>query len=438
MTALHEDRVAGREPGRPVAPRPDATAGGGTAAPTDQPTDAPALRRLVAVDAEEFARDVWGRRPLLTRAEDLPAPFTDLLSTDAIDELVSRRGLRTPFLRVAKNGSTLPERAFTAPGGTGAAIADQVSDDKLVRLFADGSTMVLQGLHRVWPPLVDLAQALSADLGHPVQVNSYTTPPQSRGFDDHYDVHDVFVLQVEGEKRWRIHSPVLPAPLRDQPWTDRRAAVAEAAATEPLLDVVLRPGDCLYLPRGYLHAATALGGVSTHLTIGVHPWTRYTLAEQLVQTALRSLAEDADVRASLPLRTDVADPGAFAADLELVRERVARALSEASAEAVARPLENRSRASQRAAPVGPLAQLRLASALDPETPLALRPALAAALERRADGSAQLRSRAGDVDLAVTDVQPVQDVLSTGTAAVADLGEDLARRLVLAGVLVAPR
>ena len=87
-------------------------------------------------------------------------------------------------------------------------------------------------------------------------------------------MHDVFVLQVSGTKRWRIHAPVWDAPLRDQPWTDRRAAVQRAAAEPPLIEAVLEPGDCLYLPRGFLHAATALGGVSTHLTLGVHTWTR--------------------------------------------------------------------------------------------------------------------------------------------------------------------
>ena len=101
-------------------------------------------------------------------------------------------------------------------------MADQASDDKLLRLFADGATIVLQGLHRTWEPVLDFTQDLAADLGHPVQVNAYVTPAQNTGFSDHYDVHDVFVLQVAGEKRWRIREPVHPSPLRDQPWTDRK------------------------------------------------------------------------------------------------------------------------------------------------------------------------------------------------------------------------
>ena len=186
----------------------------------------------------------------LSRAADLPSGFTDLLDERVVDELVSERGLRTPFLRVAKNGQTLGDKAFTAPGGVGAGIADQVSDSKLVALFGDGATIVLQALHRVWPPIIDFVGALAAELGHPVQANAYVTPPQNQGFDDHYDVHDVFVLQIAGTKRWHVHAPVHADPLRDQPWNDHAAAVRERAAQEPLLDEVLHPGDVLYLPRG--------------------------------------------------------------------------------------------------------------------------------------------------------------------------------------------
>jgi bifunctional lysine-specific demethylase and histidyl-hydroxylase NO66 len=404
--------------------------GGGTG----QRSGVAALRRLVGDDTEEFAATVWGREVRLTRGRELGRSFADLLDADAVDELVSRRGLRTPFLRVAQDGTTLGDRAFTAGAGVGAGVADQVSDDKLVRLFAEGATMVLQGLHRLWPPLIGFSQELAADLGHPVQVNAYVTPPQSRGFSDHYDVHDVFVLQVEGEKRWRIHAPVLPAPLRTQPWTGRRADVEAAARTEPVLDVVLRPGDCLYLPRGYLHAATALGGVSTHLTIGVHAWNGHVLAEQLLAAALDHVADDEDVRGSLPLGVNVSDPTGLSVDLELVRARVLRAVQEASVSEVASRMAARARSAQRAAPVGPLAQLRACAALG-DAVLTVRPHLAPALEPQPDGSCLLRSRAGDLLLRDGDVDAVLRLLDREAVPAAELGEDLARRLLLSGVAV---
>ncbi|SDT07661.1 Cupin superfamily protein [Friedmanniella luteola] len=393
------------------------------------------LPRLVALDAETFAREHWGRRALLSTAAELPQDFSDLLSADAVDELVSERGLRTPFLRVAKNGTTLAERSFTAPGGVGAGVADQVSDDKLVDLFADGSTMVLQALHRVWPPVLAFCQQLAGELGHPVQANAYVTPPQNQGFSNHYDVHDVFVLQIEGEKRWQIHAPVLESPLRDQPWSDRKAAVAARAAEEPLLEAVLRPGDCLYLPRGFLHAATALGGVSTHLTIGVHSWTRYALAEQLLQQALRTVASDPAVRGSLPLGVDLGRPDDLADDVDAVRAALVAALGSADLERLSDVLHGSARASQRAAPVGPLRQLRTAEHLQPGTVLVLRAHLTARLVARGTGGV-VRSRAADLVVDAVDLPAVRRLLETGSATAAELGDELARRLVLGGLVVA--
>jgi ribosomal protein L16 Arg81 hydroxylase len=392
------------------------------------------LARLIAVDRDEFASQYWGRQPLLSPAADLQGGFAELLDANAIDELVSQRGLRTPFLRVAKNGATLADKAFTAPGGVGAGIADQVSEDKLVRLFADGSTLVLQALHRTWPPVLEFCQRLAAELGHPVQANAYVTPPQNQGFSAHYDVHDVFVLQIDGEKRWRIHAPVLVSPLRDQAWNDRKADVEKRAEEPPLMEAVLKPGDCLYLPRGYLHAATALGGVSTHLTLGIHVWTRFALAQQLVEQALRTVAGDPVIRTSLPLGVDVSDPREMRPDFDVVTAILADAVKQSDIDQMAESLLQHARLNQRAAPVGPLKQLRDADAISVGTHIVLRRHLAATVDH--SGSRILvRSRAGELLVAEDDVGPLKALLANGVATAGDLGLDLARRLLLAGLAI---
>ena len=400
----------------------------------------PALSRCIGTEKEAFARDTWGREPLLTRAADLPAPFDDLLSAAAVDELVSRRGLRTPFLRVARAGSTLPSRDFTSGGGVGAAATDQVSDDKLAALFSEGATLVLQGLHRTWPPLVSFSQDIAAELGHPVQVNAYVTPPQSQGFSDHYDVHDVFVLQVEGEKRWMIRPPVHESPLRDQPWTDRKDAVARAAQEEPLLDVVLRPGDALYLPRGFLHAATAQGDVSIHLTVGVHTWTRHALAKEVAREVLRRLADDVTLRASLPLGIDVGAAEMVADELTLVHDAMAKALVDLDVDRVHAAMAGRSRDGQRAAPLEPLAQVRASREAGDETCVVLRGHVAASLRFEGEQLVVL-SRAGRVAVGAQHQDALHMLLSGLPVRVAELpGEqpaalDLVRRLLAAGVVV---
>lgn len=373
--------------------------------------------RLLQIGRNEFADDYWARRALLTRGAD---DFSDLFSAAAVDELISRRGLRAPFLRVAKEGRTLPDASFTAGAGVGASIDDQLDDTALWRHFADGATLVLQALHRTWQPIADFSSRLGTELGHPVQANAYITPPQNRGFDDHYDVHDVFVLQISGTKRWIIHEPVHPDPLRDQPWTERSAEVAEAARGEAMIDTVLRPGDALYLPRGWLHAAQAQGEVSIHLTLGIHNWTRYAVAEQLAQAALARLRDDPAMRATLPLGTTGPDD-----QLDAVRT----ALTAALAEADPAPAFRRTRRGQaRPAPLGPLAQLAALDALDEATPIRLREALDASL----DGH-RLNTRVGWLDLPDTDLERVRRLLDGRSVVAGDLGIDLARRLLRSGV-----
>jgi hypothetical protein len=307
----------------------------------------------MVADPGRFAAEHWGRAALLTRSADLPAGFADLLSLDGADELLSSRGLRTPFLRVAKDGTVVGDKQFTTAGGVGAEIGDQVSDDKVATLFAAGHTVVLQALHRTWPPLIEFATQLNADAGHPVQINAYITPPESQGFAAHYDVHDVFVLQLAGEKHWTVHEPVYADPLRSQPWQQRSAQVAKAASeTEPVIDEVLRPGDALYVPRGFLHAAKALGGVSAHMTVGLHTLTRYHLVEDLLTLA----AGNAELRSALPLGIDPADPDQLAEHLDAVVAALTEQIRCTGAEDVARRVRRRTWSGNRPAPLGPLAQ----------------------------------------------------------------------------------
>ena len=110
-----------------------------------------------------------------------------------------------------------------------------------------------------------LVAALEARLGCLVGANSYLTPAGSRGLAPHWDDVEVFVLQVEGAKSWKVWGwdgkgegdrrgkRGKGAPLASSPSGD----LDERSLGLPELEVVLRPGDVLYLPRGTVHAASA-------------------------------------------------------------------------------------------------------------------------------------------------------------------------------------
>jgi hypothetical protein len=99
-----------------------------------------------------------------------------------------------------------------------------------------------------------------------VQANIYLTPAGAQGFRKHFDGHDVLVLQVSGSKRWRIwDGQPFPDPTPRTPWDNRYEPDGEPA------EVVLRPGDALYVPRGVVHEAMvqADGAPSLHVTVGL-------------------------------------------------------------------------------------------------------------------------------------------------------------------------
>ena len=128
-----------------------------------------------------------------------------------------------------------------------------------------GATIVLQGLHLHRPELGAFCRSLERTLGHPTQVNAYYTPRSAQGLPVHHDTHDVFVLQVSGEKRWLVYEPAFELPLRNQKYSAEMGGPGE-----PVHDLVLGPGDTLYLPRGWLHEALTSDSDSLHLTVGVN------------------------------------------------------------------------------------------------------------------------------------------------------------------------
>ncbi|MEV4814005.1 cupin domain-containing protein [Micromonospora avicenniae] len=404
-------------------------------------TGAAALARCVAVEPAKFAAAHWGQTPLLSRADELPDPsgFTDLFSPADADELLSRRGLRTPFLRIARDGELVPPGRWTGGGGAGAEVGDQVLDERVLEQYAAGATLVLQGLHRTWPPLIDFARDLGLALGQPLQVNAYLTPAGNQGFATHYDTHDVFVLQVDGRKHWRIHPPVLPDPLEKQPWGGRADEVAATAQGPAALDVVLAPGDALYLPRGWLHSAQAQESSSLHLTVGVRALTRYALVEELLALAV----EDRRLRAGLPLGTDVADPDAIEPELTETVEALRDWLLRVDPAAVAAGLRRRAWPAARPAPIRPLAQAAAIETLDADSRLTVRPGLRWQLASEGVDRVALRLFDRTVTLPAQCEAAVRALLTGTVGRVGDLpglAEDadrlvLARRLLREAVVV---
>lgn len=245
---------------------------------TGTTTPSPAALARCVGDIDAFVDHRWGRAPLLTprRGDDT---FADLLSLDDVDQILTATSPRRPAVRVVREGREVPATRYTRTGTLGSQTLRDLPDvDRLLGLFDDGATIVLQGLQRSWPPVGRLCRGIEAYLTHPVQANAYLTPPSSQGLKVHHDTHDVLALQTHGRKRWVTWPPVIDHPLPGQ-----HAQVAADALGLPEIDAQLAPGDCLYVPRGTLHAAATTGEASLHLTIGIRVVTWHDVARRVVE-----------------------------------------------------------------------------------------------------------------------------------------------------------
>jgi hypothetical protein len=241
-----------------------------------------ALVRCVG-DVNRFFSEVWAKAPLLQRRRDSNG-FDDLLTLADVDFILTTTWLRTPAFRLVKDGKPLDERTYTKWAGVGARGAyGSVDPGKVYSLFHGGATVVLQAMQRYWAPLARFIRDLEVTLTLPAQANAYITPPGSRGLAVHYDTHDVFVLQVYGSKKWQIFDPVIESPLPSQ-------HSIEGETTTPVLETELEPGDTLYIPRGWRHAATAQAAASAHMTIGVLNYSWYDVLQEVLLQAQDEVA----------------------------------------------------------------------------------------------------------------------------------------------------
>jgi bifunctional lysine-specific demethylase and histidyl-hydroxylase NO66 len=304
-----------------------------------------ALERCVG-DARRFTEEHWGRSPLLKVGS--PDRFGSLLDLRDVDHLVTGTLLRQPAFRLVKDGKPLDPKSYTQTiriGGT--RVERTARADRVLDHFADGATIVLQALHRQWPPVAGLCRELELDLTHPVQANAYVTPATSRGFAVHHDTHDVFVIQTHGHKEWRVYRPVVDLPGKEQPWSKELGDPGE-----PVLEAELSPGDCLYIPRGFPHDAAAREEVSIHVTLGILAYTWVDLWRHL----FRALSDDVRFREALPVGF-ARDPGAMAQEIGIRAKDLLGWVEEAAVPEAVEAFAERFRRGRRAVLPGGLEKL---------------------------------------------------------------------------------
>jgi ribosomal protein L16 Arg81 hydroxylase len=270
------------------------------------------LARLIdPIPQQEFEEEYLDRKPLyISRSDD--AYYADLLTFDDLDRLLTLSGPAFDNIRVVSGSA---DTYFAGNDARRHEAANRL--ESIYRNYRAGSTLVLNSVNERFEPLKHLEHALHSELNAGFEMNVYLTPGgQEQGFKPHYDTHDVFVLQVYGTKKWQLYGRPFPMPLPMPAQEFHALGSSLDIPAEPERELVMQPGDLLYLPRGTVHAATSNDTATAHLTIGMHR----PLWFPLIQDALFELAaKDARLRAALPAGFN-RSPEALEQTVEQLRE----------------------------------------------------------------------------------------------------------------------
>lgn len=143
--------------------------------------------------------------------------------------------------------------------------------------IAQGASVVLEGLDILDAQINELLAGL--DRRMPCALSNCEAFFSQRGneaYGGHRDSDDVLVLQISGEKRWFIHHPQQRRYFGNTP-------LSQAEMGPVLAELVMKPGDALFLRAGVPHRCTTPGPYSLHLSIDL--CDRTPNIEQISQVA---------------------------------------------------------------------------------------------------------------------------------------------------------
>jgi 50S ribosomal protein L16 3-hydroxylase len=224
---------------------------------------------LGGLTPSQFMRRHWQKKPLLVRQAMPgvmpPASRAALFALAERDDVESRLVVRQATSWTLRQGP-LPRRALPP----------------LVRtdwsLLVQGLDLHVEAAHALLRPFRFVPEARLDDL-----MVSYAT--EGGGVGPHIDSYDVFLLQVQGQRRWRI------GPCRQPQWrTD--VPLKMLAGFDATDEWVLAPGDMLYLPPGWAHDGVAVGGDCMTASIGFRAPTAGELAQALLPLLADSMEAD--------------------------------------------------------------------------------------------------------------------------------------------------
>ena len=252
---------------------------------------------------DAFLQEYWGRRPLLVRGAFDESPLE--LEAEAYAGLACEEGVEARLIVGTDNERLLRHGPF--------------SEEDFTSLPESGWTLLVQSVERWFPEAMPLLEAFRFLPNVRFDDLMVSIAANGGGVGAHIDRYDVFLIQLAGQRRWRIEQQARPDDLQQE---DEEGLLDFVADEEWLLE----PGDLLYLPPRFAHEGTAVGPCIT-ASVGF----RAPSWGSVLAGTLREIAEGIDPQCLLPLSGEsfAEDPGRLPEDwIEHVRTRLLATLDE--------------------------------------------------------------------------------------------------------------
>jgi 50S ribosomal protein L16 3-hydroxylase len=270
------------------------------------------LTLLGGLTPAEFMQRHWQRKPLLVR--QAISNLSPLLGRSELFDLAAQDGVESRLVQGEDGG----RRAWQMQRGP-------FKRRAIPKLSERDWTLLVQGVDLHNDGVADLMQQFRFVPDARIDDVMISYASDGGGVGPHFDSYDVFLLQVQGQRRWRIGRQKDLSLRPNMP-------LKVLADFKPEQEFVLNPGDMLYLPPRYAHDGVALGPCMTY-SVGF----RAPDFAQLGREILVRMGESLDEHLASHVYRDpdqlaVTRPGAIPQALQgFAQKAVQRALNESLA-----------------------------------------------------------------------------------------------------------
>ncbi|MFQ5972444.1 MAG: JmjC domain-containing protein [Alphaproteobacteria bacterium] len=224
---------------------------------------------LAPVTETDFFAHYHDREPLYVPYER-PDKFARIMSWQILNRMLNMTAIWSHVsLNLVMDKEPVPPASFCREAiDRNSQPVLQPDAERVTALLRRGASLVANDIDTLHPELADVSSALETALSAKVQCNLYCSWQQHQAFDVHFDTHEVFALHAEGQKTWRVYEGRLDHPIAHESFKSLSKDYHERHKGRVMMELTLRPGDLLYIPRGYYHEALASSSGTMHVTFG--------------------------------------------------------------------------------------------------------------------------------------------------------------------------